>query len=270
MFNQNPLNNWSLNSANVPTSIEQDDFVINWFSISNENIKTFFFDDNAQVNLSASSRPQSDWSIFLSNFKEWRQIRLWVYIKWSDKSDFQSKLDELRKNIFKKNIFLDVKTDGAIRRIKVNCISSPKTLQHYNITFLRVEITFQALEPYWYLLQNQSTAIDNVTETFQEEITPIWTAPSDISAYIIFASASWTNQVKMKVWDENELIIDHSFSENDILRIDWENSKVFVNEIEVNYSGIFPIMEVWTNFFTFTINWTFTANVLILNKINYV
>lgn len=269
MLNQNPANTNAPNTGNIPTNISQDDIVINGFSISNEFIKTFSLDDNAQVDLSAASRPQSDWSIFLSNFKTGRPIRLGIFVKGTDVADFTQKIDELRKNMFKKNVFLDHKVNWVVRRIVVNCTSSPKILQHYNITFLRIEATFQALEPYWFLLQNQSTSINNVSASFQEEITTIWSAPSDPVAYVIFNTTN-TTQVKMKIWDINEIIIDHTFSNWHILKIDGEKKEVLVNDSEIDYSWIFPIMEVWTNFFEFTINWTFNANVVILNKINYV
>ena len=73
----------------------------------------------------------------------------------------------------------------------------------------------------------------------------------------------------MKIWDD-EIIVDHAFSNNDILKIDWENKRVYVNDVEIDYSWIFPFMTSWTNFFNFTIDWTFVCDVLILNKKNYV
>lgn len=268
MLNQNPLNTSPLNSWNIPTNVAQDSITINGFSLSNQYIKTFWYDDNLNTKVSTTWRPQADWLIFLSNFKEWRSIKFWIHISWTDEADFTQRLDELRKNIFKKNVFLDMKINWVVRRVNVNCTSSPKSFSHYNKTFLKTELVFQATDSYWYELSNQSTSIDNVTASFQEEITPLGTAETEISAYVLFTTSNST-QIKLTVWD-NEMTINHAFTDWDIVRLDWPTASVYVNEVEIDYDDIFPIMEVWTNFFKFEIDWTFNANVLILNKINYV
>jgi hypothetical protein len=57
----------------------------------------------------------------------------------------------------------------------------------------------------------------------------------------------------MKI-NDYEITVDHTFSNNDVLKIDGENKRVYVNETSIDYSGIFPFMGNASNFFTFTIN----------------
>lgn len=269
MLNTFALNTQPLNVWPVPSILSQWILTLDGLDLSTWDIKATNIQDDAIANLSSYDIPQDHWRGFLSYFKRWRSISMTVYIKWSDASAFQTNLDNFRKSCFTKNAILDWKRDGVIRRIKVNCTSNPQIFQHYNIDFLKVQVAFECLEPFWYELNNQSTSVFSQTASFQEEITAAWTAQSDVVAYILFWSLSWTNQVKMKI-GEYEVQVDHSFSSNDILKIDWENKRVYVNDTEIDYSWIFPFMIAGTNFFTFTINGTFTCDALILNKKNYV
>lgn len=268
MINTSPLNTLPVNSWEIPVTAAAWILSINWFDLANANVKATNISDNAIANVSSYDIPQNHWKGFLSYFKRGRTISMTVYIKWDSVSDFQERLDAFRKACFTKNAFLDWKRDDVVRRIKVNCTSNPQSFDHYNIDFLRVQVTFVALEPFWYKLDNQSTSIFNQSSSFQEEITNIWTAQSNVVAYVLFWTTN-TTQVKMKIWDD-EITIDHSFSNNDILKIDWEKKRVIVWTTEIDYSWIFPFMIAWTNFFEFTINGTFTCDVLILNKKNYV
>lgn len=268
MLNTFALNTQPLNVWPVPSILSQWILTLDGLDLSTWDIKATNIQDDAIANLSSYDIPQDHWRGFLSYFKRWRSISMMVYIKWSDASAFQTNLDNFRKSCFTKNAILDWKRDGVIRRIKVNCTSNPQIFQHYNIDFLKVQVAFECLEPFWYELNNQSTSIFWATASFLEEITNQWTAQSNVVAYVMFWSTNST-EVKMKIWDD-EITISQSFSNNDILKIDGENKIVTLNDSQIDYSWIFPFMSVWNNVFNFTINWTFSCDVLILNKINYV
>lgn len=268
MFNENSLNTDTINGGDIPVTATQGTLVLNWLDIASADIKATNISDTTAVNLSAYDIPQNHGRGFLSYFKRWRTIAMTVYVKWDSESDFISNLDTFRKACYTPEAKLDWKRDGVIRRIKVNCTSNPQVFQHYNNTFLKLEVTFESLEPFWYKLDKQSTTISSKTASFQEEITNEGNAQADVVAYVLFWSTN-TTQVKMKI-NDYEITVDHTFSNNDVLKIDGENKRVYVNETSIDYSGIFPFMGNASNFFTFTINWTFTADVLILNKKNYV
>lgn len=268
MLNISWINTVAINSWKLPRAIASGVLTLNWLDIATWDIKATNIQDDTIVNVSWYDIPQNNWRGFLSNFKRWRQIKMTVYIKWANQTEFIANLDAFRKACFTPNAVLDWKKDWIIRRIKVNCTANPQIFNHYNLDFLRMEVSFESLEPFWYRLDSQSTSIFAQTASFQEEITSIWTAQSDVVSYILFWNTNST-QVKMKIW-EYEIIINHTFANNDILKIDWEWKRVYVNDTVVDYSWIFPFMSPWTNFFTFTMNGTFTCDVLILNKKNYV
>lgn len=267
-LNWTTINKLTINKSLVPTSAAQGLLSINGLDIATGNIKATNISDSAESQLSAYDIPQNNGRGFLSFFNRWRNITMTVYVKWNDKADFIANIDLLRKNCYTKNSILDWKIDWEIRRIRVNCSSFPQTFNHYNIDWIKLEIWFTCLDPFWYKIDNQSTSIFQKTESFREEITNQWTATSEINAYFIFGATD-TTELKMKVWDE-EIILNYNFSWNEIVKIDGENKLVLVNDVSVDYSWIFPELKQWTNFFDFTIDWTFIVDVFILNKKNFV
>lgn len=268
MLNTNPLNTYPLNATKAPVTASQWILTLNGLDISSGSIKATNIQDNAIANVNSYDIPQNHGKGFLSYFKRGRAITMTIYIKWSSVSDFISNLDAFRKACFTENAFLDWKRDWVVRRIKVNCTSNPQVFNHYNIDFLKVQVSFEALEPFWYEIGYQSTSITDQTASFVEEISTLGTAQSDVQAYVLFETSNST-EVKMKI-SENEITVNHNFSDGDVLHIDGENKRVYVWETSVDYSGIFPFMWTGSNFFDFTINGTFNCDVLILNKKSYV
>jgi phage-related protein len=59
----------------------------------------------------------------------------------------------------------------------------------------------------------------------------------------------------LNIWSDT-ITITNTFSASDVLVIDCEDKTVKLNWIAIDYSGVFPILEVGVNSYTITINWT--------------
>ena len=248
----------------------QDDIAINWFWLQNENITSVFQSENNIIDFEKYNFPKSNGRGFLWYYKRWKKILLKCTISWSDPVDFQSRLDEFRKQIFTQQSFLDIRVNWTIRRIKVNCISAPKILNHYNITFLNIDVTFETLDAFFYELSLQTSSFLNKTSSFNEEITNQWSDEVFPQVYFQFKTwLSWVNTVWLQI-NDSLITINESISDNDILIIDWENKTVTINWVNKDYTWIFPILWNSQNIINFTINWTFEVDINVLNKIVYV
>ena len=169
----------------------QDNIVLNGFSLQNEFITTSFFWENNLIDSTSFDYPKSNWRWLLWYYLRWKNLNLRIKIKWDSVEDFQTRLDNFRKIFFQEEINLDVRVNWIIRRIKVNWKSAPKNLEHYNITFLNIEVSLEVLEPFFYELSNQSNSFLNKTETFDEYIINKWSAVSDLRIFIMELSESW-------------------------------------------------------------------------------
>ena len=247
-----------------------DDITINWFWIQNSNIHTRVFSYDNMVDLQSYNLPKRNWRGLLWYYQRGKKISLEITIKWSDQEDFFNKIDELRKYIFQEEIYLSWKVNGKYRKIKVNCIQNGIKLEHYNITFLKTTLDFETLEPYFYLEAYQSSQISWVSADVTQSISNQWTAPSDIIIYLLFWTwLSWVDTISIESW-ENTIAINETISDGDIIIINWEEKTVKLNDVSIDYDGVFPSIWVNTSFINFSINWTFSANIITLNKINYV
>lgn len=263
---------WSQSYAswNPLTISVQDDIVINGFSLQNQYIKTSAINETNQISLTSFDFPKNNGRGLLWYFKRWKEIILKTTIIWSSITDFNTRLDELRKNIFQEEVNLDIKTDWVIRRIKVNCTGAPKIIEHYNNTFLTMEINFTTLEPFFYELSNQTSSFLNKTVWFTDAITNKWSAESDIRAYFLFnVWTSWVTTVTLTMWD-NTITINEAITAGDSLLINGETKEVQLNWVDIDYTWQFPFLSINTNYPIFTIDWTFDVDINILNKKNYV
>lgn len=264
-FNSRSYNSWAALST-----VAQDNIVVNWFSLQNEYICTSIIDEWNIVDFTHFNYPKNNWRWLLGYFQRWKNINLSITVKWDSISDFQTRLDNLRKNIFKSEVNLDLKIDWVIRRIKVNCINAPKNLNHYNITFLQVDINFETLEPFFYELSNQTSTYLSKITSFDEYIVNEWTTVSEPRIYFNFKTwISWTTSVTLTIWDST-ISIWETISDNDALVINWEEKTVKLNDIDIDYNWVFPILDINWNSLSFVINWTFEVDINVINKINYV
>lgn len=248
----------------------QDDIVINGFWLQNEYICTSYNFEWNIMDFTHFKYPKNNWRGLLWYFNRWKKINFKIHLRWDNVSDFQSRLDNLRKYLFQPEVNLDIKIDWKVRRIKANCISAPKKINHYNITFLPIDIQLETLEPFFYELSNQTSSFLWKTSSFDEYIYNNWTAVSDPRIYFAFKTwISWTDNISINIWDRT-IIINQSISDNDVLVVDCEKKTVKLNDVKVDYDGLFPELNIDWNAISFTINWTFDVDINVLNKVNYV
>lgn len=266
----NTLNSQVFAGWNPLITAEQDNIVVNGFSLQNEFICTSLLNEWNIIDFTHFDYPKNNWRGLLWYFNRGKKISLNIFLKWDSISDFQTRLDNLRKNIFKKEINLDIKVDWVIRRIKVNCLSAPKNLRNYNITFLELDLEFETLEPFFYELSNQTSTYLSKTTSFDEYIVNEWTTVSEPRIYLNFSTwISWTNSISITIWD-NTISLSETINNNDALVINWQDKTVKINNIDVDYDWVFPFLDTDWNAINFTINWTFSVDINIINKINYV
>jgi len=259
---------WSWKALNTSS---QEDIAINGYWLQNTYIKTSSKNEWKIIDILSFNHPLNNWRWFLSNYKRGVTIDLQITIKWDNITDFNNRLSEFRKQIFIENSILDIKINWEVRRIIVNCKSAPKTEKHYNITFMKFDVSFESLEPNFYAISRDSRAYLNKTTSFNEEITNLWWDESDLLFYLQFKTwLTWVNTTTITIWSDS-ITINNNINDNDIIFINWETKSVTLNWIEIDYDWTFPKLQAsWLNIVNFIINGTFEVDINVLNKIYYV
>jgi len=255
-------------SWDAPIISEQADYTIWSLSLTGDFIiQNINFDTKTDVN--TFNNPLKDGVSFVSKYERSKNINMKITVKGDDKDSLISNLDELRKEVYGENVNIDVKFKAwEVRRIKANCVSWPINIEHYNCTFITLDISFETIEPFWYKINNQVLTRTGITANFREEITAE-TAKSDLSVYIFFWTLTGTTSVSLT--DQRKTItITETFASNDVLVINGLDRSVKLNGSEIDYDGEFLEIFPNTNFIDIDIDGSWEADFVFVNRKNYV
>ena len=262
-------NSFTYGTGFAPTESVQDDVSYGGFGLKGEKIYVSRYREDNILDFDNFANPLANGRGFIGYYKRGKRIGFDITIKGDDVADFQNNLDNLRRVLFQPQGNLDIRINGVIRRIKAVCISNPKAFEHYNIDFIKTTVEFETLEPFFYEVGYQSTAFLDKTADFFEEVD---NQGSDIVfplVVYIFKTGTALTGVSFERGDE-KIIINETFTSDDVLIINGEAKTVTLNGVEIDYDGVFPYLGISTNFMDFEFTGTVSADITILNRIVYV
>jgi hypothetical protein len=222
-----------------------------------------------KINLLTYDNPKNDWWWVLDRFFKQRTISLSGRVKWDSDEDIEDKIDNLKKALSVKTWYLDWKVKWVYRRILCSLTNSDIIdRKHYDIDHWKFKLTFTALEPFWSEKVWNTVVFEWVNDEINEDINNEWSEYSNPIFNILVNSASSTNQLKVKIWD-NQIIIEKSISTNDIIEINTVTKEVLINEQSVDFSGKFPRLESGVNWLNVVSNGTYNLDIAVLFAKNY-
>jgi hypothetical protein len=268
MFNTKLFNSVVFNHiSTTSTIVVQDDITYNGYSLQNENItisKTDFYNWNS-VSSDTYNNPLTDLWWELNYFFRSKTVVLEWYLKASSWEELNNRIDDFKKILWQNNKILDIKVNGTIRRAKASCINIDSlfwTREHYHISIIPFIIQFRVISDFFQELTRQNQSFTWLTSGFIEELTNRWSVRTNPVVNILLNSVSWTNQIYFEIWDRR-IIISDTFSNSDSIIIDCQSKKVKINNVDVDYSWVFPILETWVNSYEFWINWTVNYDITV-------
>lgn len=195
-------------------------------------------DDLTKVDLTSFEFPQSDGGGVLSKYYRGRQIKLKLFLKQSTPALLDTLIDTLKAQLKPtEGIFSFAVAGGETRIIPATVVNIKFDRNHYNLTFIKCEVTLQCAEAFFTTTTDQSTTWEQRSGNFSEEITHGGNATSLSRVYMIFGSAS----VSALSFSSNGKTIAPATSiiTGDILIIDNGRKTVTKNGVSVDYAGTF-------------------------------
>lgn len=241
MLNTEALNTNAIGYSPLPNAITQDVIAFDGFGLQNTQIITnsIDFDDLTTVELNSFKYPRDDGGGVLSKYYRGREIKLTCTIKAASAAAFASVMDDFKKSLRKTEGNLDIYVNDETRRIKATCTKIDFKRQHYNVTFATADVTFQALEPFFYAANAQSFQFQAQSGSFFGEFTNTGSADSLPALYFIFGAGTAATELQINAFGLS-LTIANSFANNDVLIVDAKNKSVTKNGAEIDYTGQFP------------------------------
>jgi hypothetical protein len=261
MFNNFLFNWWTFNQIDIlwNANFPQDSIVYNGYWLQNANIivSNLSYDNWHSINSETFNNPLTDLGWELNYFFRDKTITLNWFMKSDTAENLNISIDTLKKVLWENNKDLDIKVNWTIRRAKASCINIDSLFerQNYNITFIWFSITFRVVSEFFKELQRQTQSLLWQTATFTEEITNRWTVRTNPVFSILLNSVTSVTSISIAMWSNTITMLD-TYSASDVIQIDCQNKTVKINSVEVDYTWTFPVLEVWVNSYTFTINWT--------------
>jgi len=249
-----------------------DDIIFNWLWLQNQSIVTSFKDDDnlPDIDLSKFQNPVIDWGWVLKRRYTEKKIKLKWFLKWDTAEELNNLIDVFKLKTSIVEWYLDIKVNWYYRRTKATVISNNiLAREHYNITVVPFEITFATLEPFFYNKTDETVTSTGITGDTSVEFAYTWTAPSQPRVYLVFDTTAWTDTMTFKL-NDRQLTVNQAMVDWDILLYDSLTKSVYVNGIEVDYTGSFPQIVYWDNLFEFEINGTPLLDITILYATNYI
>ena len=259
-------NNEVVNNATSPTSsLLLDDISFNNYWIQNGEIITewdwFSFRDywNRRINL--IDKPQADWQILNDVFFWWKTINCSGALSADNKSDLDKLIKEFKLALAPANKKLRWRVDWVIRT--VNATVSSLTFGTKDNIYIPFSLTFVSQDAFWQEENQQSILLESQTNNTIIEQIENTGLPTKWFTVIGFASASSVTQIQMTsnwIW----ITINTAVAVGDIFYIDWINSVVSKNWVELDYDWVFPKYDSWTNDIVINIDWTYNADISIV------
>lgn len=245
-------------------------FVFDWYNLHSNNIRVqaVNYDDEWGIDLNIFEAPRIDWWGVLWHYWRSKDISFKLSLS-SDTADWLNALiDELKMKTQTTEWRLEVEVNGVVRRVKASIVNLKFNREYYHLTFLpNVEITFRTIDPHWQKKTNTSFSFEK-TDDSQEDIVNNGTRATNPVFYVIFKTwCSGVSQLKITI-DWYAIIVSSAFVPWDLLTIDCENKIVQKNGTSIDYSWVFPTLNVGSNpvFFDYTFTTLFVDVFCIFNE----
>lgn len=270
MIGHYPIAHTTIGGSPLPATSSSDVIAFDGYGLQNTNVITteIDFDDTGAIELNQFKYPRENGGGILSKFYRGREIKLKITLKESTAAAFNALLDNFKKGISKTEGYLDILVNDETRRIKATCTRVDFGRKNYNITFTNVQVTFTAVEPFFYSKSVQSFQFLGKTGTFSEEFTSQGSAAALPDFYFIFGATSAVTQLAITAFGRT-LTIANTFASGDILIVKSSTKSITKNGTEIDYTGQFPEIQPGSAPFTVAITGTVAVDTTVVVPKNY-
>ena len=269
MFNTFLYNTAAFNVLSVPVALtgqDYDQLEFGGFSLQSTNIisERVLADSCPVRDLRSFSAPLADGGAVVGdNFGE-RHIRVFGIIKADTAAELETAMDEMKRRLSALEGNLDYTLNSTTKRCTATLKNTDRVFdrrQSYHISFCPFELDFVTFDPYWKGLEYTSQSYltqTNLVQNVEIENTGEWDARG-VYIFTINAESGITKLNLKSNTNSDEIEIEPSggFSAGDVLIIDGETQTVTLNGTEIDYDGVFPVINYLNN--SFAVTWTGTS-----------
>lgn len=276
MYNNYQHNTQQYGTWLVPTSavydlLEFDNFSFDSWSVRISELPTI--EDVNGIEYQTYNVANDHWQgVYGWNIRN-KRIQIEVLLKWDTAEELESNLTSMKSKVIQKEKRLTYRRiDGRVLWTDASCTSFVTNRKYYQTTFIpNIKIERETADPFFYDLSVTQESYEWITSNQASTVNYIeWSMRATPIILVNFNTASTVTEAEFTIWDRT-ITINDTFEAWDDLLIDCKTKSVSKNgTIGQDYSGQFPILEVWSNQFDVTIDGTWNTDVYIIRYGTYV
>lgn len=243
--------------------LSTDLLVFEGFSLSDltSTTTTDLLDSTPTRELSQGKVPRDDGKNYYADYWRDKRIEARGLVEAATQLALDQYLDTIRKNLRKPNGNLDVTRPGMDTRRYIATLDNPETLfadrERTHITICPFHAIFTCLSPFGedidYTAQSVSVTaspqVDAITNGGTIEAKPVF----------VFAVNAANTVTVLNIQNDttgDEIEYSGTVAAGDVFVFDSENLQVLKNSVAVDYTGVFPKLDVGSNVLRFTVTGT--------------
>lgn len=278
MYNTILYNNSLLNGNHESTIelVSSDAVSFNGYSLlNNDNVvaSSIFYED-IDRNINLSERPRGHGSIFNSSFWGNKRIRVEGWLYASTQTGLEDLIFEFKKQVSAKQGRLDIVTADGSRRRYIATLENSDPVQrgeHWHITACPFSCEFVCSKPFGQSVNPASLGAVVSDLIYNGSVVNEGNTESEIDVILIVNAASAITKINFKNTTTGEEIeLETSISDGDIIKIDSTNKQLLLNGVSQDFVGSFITANVGANDYILTATGTSIEYELTTNTpINY-
>lgn len=220
--------------------------------------------ENIKLNAFDIAQGNGEW--FSSYWLKRKQIKVEGVMKADTVEDLETAIVSLKAKMLKGNkTFKYNMQDGTTLVTTASCTSIDVKRDNYHINFVPVTLVFTVLDPFLYSQVTQEASYLSKSANYSAILVNSgWSFTAEPMIYFYF----WTGlgsvtEVAVTIWDTT-ITVNETIVDGDVLLIDGKNKEVKINDVwGKDYTGTFPVLDIWSNALSVTVNDTWDADIYV-------
>lgn len=177
-------------------------------------------------------------------------------------------IDDMKKNISGTEKVLQYTNANGTRKITATLSDAQFDRKHYHVSFCPFVLTFESQDAFWYDASDESFSGNLTTSPSTENFDNGGSAPANPRVVFAFSSATSVTSVSFSA-NSKTVTVTGAFAAGTVIELNGETKTAYVNGTETDYSGTFPELLTGGNVVTFTVDGTFSADLIAIWRKNY-
>ena len=246
MLNHIPYNVGQFNGFNQVSDLveAQDNIVFNGFSFQNINAITskVLYDEMPIRKVRTFDIPREHGQKIVTDFYRTKRIRMVGVLRAASKEELNTKIDQMKLALSKRNSVLDIKINGVVRRFIATC--ETETIfdrDYFHVTFVRYDFVLSVYSSFGSDVSfTSSSLLDQSQLNFTKQVENTGTADTKPFIHVLFKSVDAITSIAITNNATGErMTVTENFSDGDILTIDSDTKTVMLNGSRNRFLGVF-------------------------------